>query len=251
VAEVSTLANIQFVTNALATEADKPVQQQPTDFLHAQLAFAQRRPACRWAPRSPAAPSQKPINAEWISAHRDVIAWIYSHLPSNNFAVSLSGQYEEKGTLSKGQVEAVRAIIAGQPSPSRAAAAPDVSGSGYTRLLDAFKAARATGLKAPALKFKEFVFSYAKENSKNPGHVYVKLGGNYKGKITPEGRFFAVGGTTREETAEVMRVGRDPLAAAIEHGRLTGRCAVCSRVLDNPESVQRGIGPICAKKFGW
>jgi len=29
-----------------------------------------------------------------------------------------------------------------------------------------------------------------------------------------------------------------------------GRCRVCNRLLTNPESIESGIGPECAKKFG-
>ena len=32
-------------------------------------------------------------------------------------------------------------------------------------------------------------------------------------------------------------------------GQRTGICAMCGAVLTNPESVERGIGPICAGKF--
>lgn len=32
-------------------------------------------------------------------------------------------------------------------------------------------------------------------------------------------------------------------------GRMTGFCCVCAAQLDDPESVDRGIGPVCAKKF--
>lgn len=32
-------------------------------------------------------------------------------------------------------------------------------------------------------------------------------------------------------------------------GRMTGHCCVCGLRLDNPESVEAGIGPVCASKF--
>lgn len=34
-----------------------------------------------------------------------------------------------------------------------------------------------------------------------------------------------------------------------EQGRATGFCMMCGRFLSNPESVERGIGPICAGKL--
>lgn len=33
-------------------------------------------------------------------------------------------------------------------------------------------------------------------------------------------------------------------------GKLWGFCCICGRMLTNPESIENGIGPICAEKFG-
>lgn len=40
-----------------------------------------------------------------------------------------------------------------------------------------------------------------------------------------------------------------PLEEAKQFGRMTGTCCVCARRLDVPESVEAGIGPVCAKRF--
>lgn len=250
---MSTLAHIDVI----GLEAPPANEPPPKTFLQAQADWGRRRGS---APRSfaqqrPVSSSRStPVNADWIAQHSDVLAWIYNNT-DNTFANSLRGQYEANGKLSTGQVDAVRDILGdteakARRQAARAAAAPSVAGAGFERLLQAFKSAEGTGLKRPTLKCKEIVFSFAKQDSRNPGFVYVKIDGIYKGKISPEGRFMG-SGASQVETAEVMRIGRDPLAAAIEHGKLTGKCAICSRALDNPESVARGIGPICAKKFGW
>jgi len=47
----------------------------------------------------------------------------------------------------------------------------------------------------------------------------------------------------------LLDIERDPQAAAVLHGKASGRCSVCSRDLTDPESIERGIGPICAGKF--
>ena len=44
---------------------------------------------------------------------------------------------------------------------------------------------------------------------------------------------------------EADRMSADEVA---EFGRLTQTCLMCGLVLENPESVARGIGPICLKK---
>lgn len=44
-------------------------------------------------------------------------------------------------------------------------------------------------------------------------------------------------------------IAADPLAAATLYGKTTGRCGICSRELSNPESIERGIGPVCASRI--
>jgi hypothetical protein len=47
----------------------------------------------------------------------------------------------------------------------------------------------------------------------------------------------------------LLAIEKDPEAAAVLHGRASGRCSICNRDLTDPESIERGIGPICAEKF--
>lgn len=51
--------------------------------------------------------------------------------------------------------------------------------------------------------------------------------------------------------AQLTVIAADPRAAAVAYGRLVGCCALCGRRLEDSESVARGIGPICAAKYGW
>ena len=39
------------------------------------------------------------------------------------------------------------------------------------------------------------------------------------------------------------------LQAAEDYGRQWGVCCVCGAVLTNPESIERGIGPICGGRL--
>lgn len=52
-----------------------------------------------------------------------------------------------------------------------------------------------------------------------------------------------------ELAAALDLIEKDPEAAAVLHGRASGRCSICNRDLTDPESIARGIGPICASKF--
>lgn len=40
----------------------------------------------------------------------------------------------------------------------------------------------------------------------------------------------------------------DPKAAALGYARESGRCYLCGRLLTTPESLDSGIGPVCASK---
>lgn len=58
-----------------------------------------------------------------------------------------------------------------------------------------------------------------------------------------------VGGATGHKAQAWLRNARRmTLAEAKEYGRMTGSCCRCGRRLDVPESVEAGIGPVCAGK---
>lgn len=42
-----------------------------------------------------------------------------------------------------------------------------------------------------------------------------------------------------------------PEQASKRYGKELGRCGVCNRTLTNNESIERGIGPVCAAKHSW
>lgn len=44
-------------------------------------------------------------------------------------------------------------------------------------------------------------------------------------------------------------IAQDPRAASVAYGRQIGSCGVCGRTLTDPDSIQKGIGPVCAAKF--
>lgn len=139
----------------------------------------------------------------------------------------------------------------GKQSPAQPrAATAQVQGAGFAKLLSVFAAARASGLKWPKLRCGELQFSPAGESSKNPGCVYIKSGENYLGKINPSGEFFKAREASPAQVAQIGEIARDPLAAAVAHGKQTGHCSCCGRLLENEESVSLGIGPICREKWG-
>lgn len=54
----------------------------------------------------------------------------------------------------------------------------------------------------------------------------------------------------RNEAPQILAaIGEDALGAARRYGNETGNCSVCGRGLTDSESISRGLGPVCAKKF--
>jgi hypothetical protein len=65
------------------------------------------------------------------------------------------------------------------------------------------------------------------------------------------GKFIPGRTCTSEIETAFLEPANDPKEAAIKYGRLTGNCAICGRQLDRKDSIERGIDPICAERFGW
>jgi uncharacterized Zn finger protein (UPF0148 family) len=90
-------------------------------------------------------------------------------------------------------------------------------------------------LKRPKLRIADIQFSLAPATGVNAGAIYVVRASD----------------DTYLGSDVVARVAADPAAAASAHGHEYGYCSCCGRELTNPESVARGIGPICAERWGW
>ena len=115
----------------------------------------------------------------------------------------------------------------------------------------AFDRAAAAGLRFPRITLGEVVIKPAKATGKNPGALYVSTEGDtYLGKIVA-GRFQRASACSPEQAQRVAELVGDPKAAIEAYGRETGVCAICNLTLTNPESIERGIGPICAEKWGF
>lgn len=98
-----------------------------------------------------------------------------------------------------------------------------------------------------------------------PEGYYAKDGDVYKVRTSQKGNLYATV-LTSVETATGAVKGKWEYAAgtigsltaddaitveqAAEYGHLHGFCAICGQTLTDPESVERGIGPVCAKNIG-
>lgn len=191
---------------------------------------------------------------QWRDANPAEAAWIErAALGGFRFAASMQDAVSRYGRLTDAQFAAVQRFMAQDAQRSAAQAERAVELGGAATIRAALVRASESGLKSPKLRCGNIRFDWPRTGTKNPGCIYVvELEGDsdaYLGKINPEGLFQPTFRCTDDQRAAVMAVAADPLGAAVAHGKQTGACACCGRPLSDPESVQRGIGPVCARKF--
>jgi len=194
---------------------------------------------------------------EAFAAEQPVVwQWMNEQAEKFEFAASLLEALKKYGRLTEKQlVSATKCAVGWQERKAKWAAerainkakAQDVS---IVAIETAFGNARESGIKWPKLRLDTFTFSPAGESGKNPGAVYVKEGEQYLGKVL-QGKFFKVRDCSTEQEERVLAAANDPKSAAIAYGKKFGSCSVCNRELSNQESIDLGIGPVCAGKFGW
>jgi hypothetical protein len=64
-----------------------------------------------------------------------------------------------------------------------------------------------------------------------------------------QGRFYASRECDKDSEAKVLEFVANPAEAARVYGQTTGTCCVCNATLRS-EWKYKGIGPVCAEKFG-
>jgi hypothetical protein len=165
----------------------------------------------------------------------------------NDFFNSLILNLAAKGELSEGQLnsayKSMEKIKAKRQAKDDNRLVVDLS-----KLNEVFGNA-SQNLKKPVLRYEDIVVSKAPDHGRNAGFLYVKVDGNYAGKVSSDGKFFKIGGTPDKVEEQLIDFCKAPMEAAIKHGRKTGNCACCGRQLTNKDSIELGIGPICAENW--
>ena len=179
-------------------------------------------------------------NKKIVFALKDIMSW-------NTFAKSLVDQVASKGSLSDKQLFAASAMLA-KIKANKAERESNMISVDVSRILAVLDKAD-PAMKTPKIRVGDFVFSKPAPHSKNAGSVYIKQLGEYIGKVTG-GYYLPVGNVSKDTIAEIQEICKDPMESAVAYGRRTGNCAVCARELTVKESIDRGIGPICADKLG-
>lgn len=113
-------------------------------------------------------------------------------------------------------------------------------------IIDLFATAKTSGYKRPVYRAEGIIISMAPESGVNAGALYIKdADKQYLGKVV-DGKYF--GKDVANQPLAI--IAEDPREAAIRYGQKTGTCACCGRGLTNHASIELGIGPICAEKWG-
>ncbi len=182
--------------------------------------------------------------AEWM--------WIITNLGSFDFAKSMWEAIQKFSSLTDRQLEAIQKCIARKSEKKEAAIArvQNAPVIDVAKIEEAFATAASKGLRRIKVRVANFRFTPAPSHGNNSGAIYVKEGDRYLGKIK-QGKFLCVGGVDAETEKKVIEIAADPKAAAIAHGKEYGVCSCCGAELSNKESIELGIGPICASNMGW
>lgn len=213
--------------------------------------------------------------AQWRADHKAELTWILETAQKQRdrvargqapwaFPESLAAAVVEYGTLTDGQLAAVQKFMArdAERAAERQAQAKDLPTVDASALEAAFDRARTRAqrpgathidIKPLALRSSDNVdltFWPATPGSKWAGMIFVKAGERKIGFVK-EGKFFRRNDCSDQEAGAVLDCVGEPARAAIAWGKAWRCCSVCARRLDNDESIARGIGPICAERFGF
>ena len=204
--------------------------------------------------------------AEFVKEFPEIIAWM-DNSPKFPFAVSLKENLNKWGSLTDGQIAAARKCIAKLEAmkANHAAKRENAPTVNTTKLEDAFAKANASAARPGQIGV--WVRPISMTSGEKPNQVHLKFSNGtrdwagmifVKNAVTDNkvghikaGKFVRKFSCTDAEETAVVDCCNDPEKAAIAFGKAFGACAICHRTLTNDESIARGIGPICAEKFGW
>ena len=185
------------------------------------------------------------------STFMDDCAWDLMEFIPSSFAQSLYNADK----LSEKQLAWVHKLAMDYKERAESAAVADSSDSTFAALFDAFEAAKAKGAKRLTLRFAGINVKPSRDGvalwvtsqtQKEEGRYGLQP--KYLGKVTRTGMDSRLPDDVKSVLTEAAA---DPLTAAIRYGKVSGECSCCGRELTDPQSIERGIGPICAVKYGW
>lgn len=186
--------------------------------------------------------------------HPEQAAWILAEKDKFEFAGKMHEAVLKYGDLTIGQMAAVDRGVerARQRAAQRAQKAAQqqeaVKGINVANIVDAFQRAHEAGLKRFTLRFNGVHFQVDKHTWDKiwvsaSGYGSARYGLIENGVYRP-GRDF-----NAEIGAKIELISADPMAAAKAYVQITSECSVCGKHLQNKDSVDAGMGPICAGRI--
>ena len=197
--------------------------------------------------------------AAFLVARPDVAAWFKDRVNSdrvNEFADSLWDALHKYGALTPNQLAAVeRQIESARVREQERAAQVEQART------QAVAQGKPAGLDLGALPSGMYAVpngetrlkvrvNRPKANSRWHGFIFVDDGAAY-GQRQNYGRQKPGGAYEGKIQDQLRAIMADPQAAMAAYGLLTGCCGHCGRLLEDEQSVARGIGPVCLAKLGW
>lgn len=192
----------------------------------------------------------------WIEAHKAEYEWLResaNRARPFELAVDLLEKLRQYGSFSEKQ-DAMITRLTQQSAEKKAAwaaekaeAAKNAPTVDIRKIEEAFANARERGLKKLMLRLGDYKFA---PDRRDPGLIWVnhKDRDGWMARIK-DGKLFKSYACTPAQAEEITMLAADPATAAVAYGKQTSNCAVCGKFLENPESVARGIGPICWGKY--
>jgi hypothetical protein len=207
---------------------------------------------------------------DFVAQHADMAEWVAAKAPTFQFAAAMRDAVRKYGDLTVNQVAAISRCMdqdaqRAQKASQQASAARQTASLEFPNLRAAFDEVVSRGAKRAQITIGDINISLAQAGGRNPGALYVKDGGEYAGKIVGK-RFLSSRDAKADLVARLQVVEADPTgavkaqaaktAAMLAQAQAEGRslelpCGCCGILLTDPVSIARGIGPICAGKWGF
>lgn len=189
----------------------------------------------------------------WIAEHQAEWNWMLAQGHRFDFAKEMALNVTKRGGLTENQLAAVQRCMTRDEArkEDRAEREAKAVAVNIQPIVDAFAKAQANSIKRPQMRLGDFRFSLAPASGANAGAIYVKTADrDYLGKIV-NGKLIRGRDCSAEQEAAIVELCANPAESAVAYGRRTGNCAICGRELTKGESIDRGIGPICADNYGF
>ena len=200
----------------------------------------------------------------WKAANPGAHEWLVATAPRWDLAQSLLNGLQRFGSLTEKQMAIVtngmaRDAARAQERAQQAQPAPQVDAG---KIEQAFATAREKaarpgqmGVMVKPIRLTSgdltIRFTPGSVGSQWEGMLFAKTEDGKKLGHIKNGKFQRKFDCTDAEQAAVLDCASDPEKAAVAFGKAWSKCGICGQGLLNDESIARGIGPICAEKFGW